>query len=431
MNTLIVTVDALRADHIGQYGYERDTMPVLDKLENRGTVFLNCFANGPYTRISIPSLHTSTYRGYQNIECLPTIASTLSDCGITTACIGTQTGFSSIEGELLFDNYVDLGRDEYHYRSNAHLDYLQYLRNISPRVAELIKDQLGLFRYLGYISAAEITKKAKEWIQAHTNDEFFLWLHYMEGHRPYGVHEESPLYTQKISEKRIRKLLKTAWQRTEDLKISEHKLLIDLYDSDLRYFSRHFDRLLDEMKKLDLLDETNILFTADHGEEFYDHGQFFHRNLPYDELLHVPLIVRKPDGRSNTVRKQRELVDVAPTILNFHDVKPPETFIGVDLFDDADRQVIALGSQMYDGQVIAGRWDGWKYIWSKECEFLFDLNSDILEEQNLVEEITDVRDEFRQSIPTELFRAPPEELREPKDAVDQERLEALGYLELE
>lgn len=444
MNTILVTVDALRADHLGQYGYERETMPALDRLTESGTLFENGFANGPYTRISVPSFHTSTYLAYQNIQSLPTIASALADELTHTGCIGTRTGFSSLEGNLHFDEYVDLGRDEYHRESeDAHplsrklIERVgDTLRSVPPvhRVANAFYEGFGKFgithfNYKGYRSAERVTDSAIDYLDQHSDTDFFLWIHYMEGHRPYGVHDENPTYTKSVSDKRIRGLMKAAGTSPDEVTIEEHTKIIDLYDSDLRYCSQHFDRLLDALQNRDLWDETNILFTSDHGEEFYDHGNYYHRNLPYDELLHVPLIVRSTENDRDVITEQRELLDLAPTILDFHVVEKPESFRGTNLFEDGNRNVITVGSQLQEGQTVAVRQDSYKYIWTEDGEQLFDLSDDSLEKQNTVDSSPAIRDELFRLIPAEILDEKKEELREPKGEVDKKQLEALGYLE--
>ena len=443
MSTILITVDALRADHLAQYGYERDTMPVLDRLIEDGTIFKNAFANGPYTRISVPSFHTSTYLGYQNIESLPTIASTLAAQNVQTVCIGTRTGFSSVEGDLHFDQYVDLGRDEYHAESEQAQPLTEkaveksgdILRSIPPvyRVANAVYESVGKFgmthfSYKGYQSAEQVTDSAVDWLSKQQDTDFFLWLHYMEGHRPYGVHDDNPTYTDPASDEQIRHLMRTAGTEPDAVTISEHTKMIDLYDSDLRYCSQQLERLLDELQDLNLWQESNIIFTSDHGEEFYDHDMYYHRNLPYDELLHVPLIVRSED-HAETVTEQRELLDIAPTVLNFHGVDQPESFCGKDLFQSGRRDIIAVGSQSQEGQTVAGRESGYKYIWTEDGEFLFNLSMDSMEEQNLIDERPEFRERFLEMIPPEILNAQEEQLREPDNVVDQKQLEALGYLE--
>lgn len=452
MNTILVTVDALRADHLGQYGYTRNTMPVLDRLIEDGIMFSNGFANGPYTRISIPSIHSSARLGHSRLDSLPTISSEFSDAGLTTASVGTRTGFKSAEGALHFDQYVTLGRDDYHEESGPERIHQQIANRFitsarstldnhpsAYQFAEGVYNTLpgtspgATFNYKGYTGAEDVTDAAIDWVSDHAGEDFFLWLHYMEGHRPYGPHEINPEYTSGVSHDRIRTLMKKAGTRPEEVTVAEQRKMIDLYDSDLRYCSKHIERLLDNIEELNLQSQTNVLFTSDHGEEFYEHEMFYHRNLPHDELLHVPLIVKPSEGSdsSGPIEGQRELIDVAPTILDFHDIPLPNSFEGEPLLSGSSRDVIATGSQSHDTPVVALQKDRYKYIYTPDNEFLFDLDSDPEERVNLASEQSALRQEYRSAIPEMFFQEAMthEELRDPENEVDRERLEALGYLD--
>lgn len=447
MNTLLITVDALRADHLGQYAYDRDPMPVLDRIADDGAIFENAFSNGPYTRISVPALHTSRHLAYQSIDEFPTIAEILGRQGIRTAGIGTQTGFADVEGGLGFDEFIDMERDDYHDRAERNRPTVHKLiEKIVPFVQSSdLAFSLGkkayhqlnpivgtIFNYLGYTSAAEVTDRAIEWIKSNDERSFFLWVHYMEGHRPYGVHDDDHAYvSDPVSEEEIKQLMKKAGTVPDEVTVKEHRRILDLYDSDLRYCSRHINRLFDFLESTDLWADSNVVFTSDHGEEFYDHGEYFHRNLPYRELIHVPLLVKAENVPDGTVTGERELLDVAPTIVHLHGCEPDVNgFQGRLLRDDADRSVISLGSAMYEDQVVGIRSDGWKYIHTGSGDRLFDLELDPREQDSVADRHPETVRELRSTVPDELYEATPEELRDPESVADRERLKTLGYLEI-
>jgi arylsulfatase A-like enzyme len=227
--------------------------------------------------------------------------------------------------------------------------------------------------------------------------------------------------------------MKKAGRTPDEMSIAEHDKIIDLYDSDLRYCSTHVERLFDSLQELNIWDDIDIVFTSDHGEEFYEHGEYFHRNLPYDELLHVPLIVRLPKtSTQEDITEQRELIDVAPTILDFHGVEKPTGFEGQNLFSGNSRDVIATGCQQQKPPVVAGRWDGYKYISTPDGEYLFDLSTNAFEDNNISAANESLCQQYRGAIPRQYFSEDlDEKLREPDDEVDRERLEALGYLEID
>lgn len=451
MNTVLVTVDALRADHLSQYGYERETMPVLDRIVDDGVQFTNAFANAPYTRISVPSFHTSQYLGYETIHDSPTLASVLGEAGVTTAGIGTQAGLNKVdvEGDLIFDTYVDFGADDRADKVNRDrplrdkvVSYVAYhdVMDVKPihTAAKAVYDRLPLaigspVRAGAYTSAERVTDGAVDWLSDHRDDEFFLWLHYMEAHRPHGVHDDVHEFADwSVDEETFHELARKAGIKPETVTPEERQRIVDLYDSDLRYCSRHVERLFDEMEALGLWEETNVLFSSDHGEGFGEHGHYFHRHQPYDELIHVPLLARGPAVPTrDPVDDQRELLDLAPTVCDWHGVDTSGLpFEGEHLLEGEGRQVIALGSQLNHGEVVAGRWDGWKYMSVEGEDRLYDLEADPGEQTSVADEHPDVVGEFRETIPDAIFEMDPEKLEVPDDAVEREQLEALGYLEV-
>jgi arylsulfatase A-like enzyme len=453
MNTVLVTVDALRADHLAQYGYDRDTMPVLDELCDQGVRYASAYSNAPYTRISVPAIQTSRRLGYTGLNRVRTLASVLGENGVDTCLVGTQVGMNLVDGEFGYDENVDLGRDDFQERATGERPLGERLLVTASAVAGSVSERLGRFErlhgtlqsayravvpdpefnYKGYVDAAQVTDRVLRWLEGREGGDFFLWVHYMEGHRPYGVHDDDPAFLDgPLDEGRIRELMKKAGTEPEAVSPAERDLLVDLYDSDLRYCSRHLRRLLEHLRASEDWDETNLLFASDHGEEFGEHGRFFHRNYPYDELIHVPLVVRTPETTGEVVHEQRELLDVAPTVCELHGVDTDGLgFEGTPLSEGGDRDVVALGSGTADEgeRTLAARIDGWKYVHSEATERLYDLEADPEERENVVRDHPEVVDDIRGRIPDGLFERDPERLSTPDDDVDRRQLEALGYME--
>jgi arylsulfatase A-like enzyme len=422
-------------------------MPALDRLTDGGSLFQSAFSNAPFTHFSIPSFHTSNYIGNNAIGDRPTIASTLSAEGITTATLGVHTGSRSVNHGLGFDEYQDLGREYYEESGQMDPDHsvpVQYIKDILapyPTVFKIAKKVYDIPYSLHssitpasgwsptiYSSAEELTDKALKWIETNGEDDFFLWIHYLEGHRPYGLHDPDPRYGQRISLEKNKKIWDTAGEQPDDLPVSDWKLLIDQYDSNLRYCSRHLNRLFDGLESQGIWDNTNILFTSDHGEEFYDHGMFSHHNIPYDELIHVPLIVKSNSRRDNQYEGQRELIDIGPTILNFFDVDIPGSFNGKDIFNEEVRTVISRGSWQFDRSLVAVRSDNWKYISTDSTVYLFDLTVDPNEERNVAKEYPNIIRKLHSLIPAGLEDSVPEDPGIPENEKKREQLEALGYI---
>lgn len=447
MKTVLLTVDALRADHLAQYGYERETMPVVDRLLDEGVQFETAIANGTNTGVSLPSLLSSQYFGVDSVRDGPNVASTLSESGVTTAGFHSNALFSNrVKTVHGFDHYEDFGvsgdadeDDEETAKERVYNRLVETLRPIveqlgvrgyAESVQEFIFPASMIHEFSVYTDAATLTDEVLDWARDNADNDYFLWVHYMDLHRPYGIDVEDPAFGEYADEEEIQTLMAKAGVNPESITPEERERLIDLYDSDLRYTSKHISRLIDGFEELGVWAETGLVFTADHGEEFGEHGYYYHRNRPYDELVHVPLVVRYPARNEEAViSSQRELLDIAPTVCEWHDITPPEEFLGKPLFSGEDRQAITTGSFIEQSHVVAGRWDGWKYI-SVESEDteLFNINVDPNELQDVSAEYEGVVQEFEKTIPDSVFSGEPVTVHT-SDEDMQQRLADLGYLE--
>jgi arylsulfatase A-like enzyme len=494
MSSLLVTVDALRADHLGQYGYRRDTFPAADELVAAGgTRFDAAFANGTNTGVSLPSLLTSRYVGHERARTGPTVASALPD-DVATLGVHSNVYFASRAGEPAgFDEFETFGvlgdgagdgddgatgdaeaagrgatTSATHRLFRRTMDLVRPtvealgVRDLADRVQRFVFPA-GLIHELSvYEDAAATTDRVLAWLDGLPADrEFFAWVHYMDPHRPYGIDLDDPAYADPATESEIRDLMATAGVHPDRVTDDQRRRIVDLYDSDVRYTSEHVARLFAGLRERDRFEDAAVLLTADHGEEFGEHGRYFHRNRPYDELLHVPLFVKPPgtgagdgdgagtedghgsgaDGagrgsgaaaRPSVVTDQRELLDLAPTVCAFHGVDPPAGFLGEDLFAGGPRRVIATGS-FRDGDVVGVRADGWKYVDvddGAERE-LYDLGADPDERESVAERHPDRCRALRASVPDALFDADTEGVPDEGDVDDdvRDRLEGLGYLE--
>jgi arylsulfatase A-like enzyme len=450
--TILITVDALRASRLSQYGASRDPMPVLDSLTSEGTVFLSAFANAPYTALSVPAMLTSknipwdpdtglTIGEFLQENKQSTVASKLSKNGVITGMVGTRTGFTGgTQFSGGFDYVSDLEKKDPDIELNDLSILEELFKSISYNVSKIpkkLEQRLAYYR-LGhnpYFSAEEVTDEAINWIESNYSSDFFLWIHYMEGHRPCGVHHKNHKYCKdKIGDNEILKLNRKAGTRPKKMSVDDHFWLTNLYDSNLAYCSDHISRLFGKMRTLSIFDDTNVIFTSDHGEEFYDHGMYFHRNLPYDELLRVPLIFKKSGGNQrDKVNKQRELLDIAPTIIGEHDVSiRKNSFEGKHLLNDEDRRVISLGCGYLPNNknVVAVRDKGWKYIHVAGEHYLFNIDENKSETNDVSDKNQKKTNELFNSIPTKFFGETATR-PEPTSQENREQLEALGYMEVE
>ncbi len=457
--TVLITVDALRADHLAQYGYHRDTMPALDRLTDDGVRYDRAFANGAHTQLSIPSILTSRLDGLGAAKQGPTVATVLRDAGVSTAGFHSNSvvsrDFPSVHG---FDEWYDFsdhatGSDE---RSNDQSGLAERVSDTAAAAAQTVLKRLR--PYLGdkewavklrravvpdsvvheptpYADAEFVTDRVVEWVSDHADDPFFAWVHYMDPHRPYGYSLSDAAYVDAVPPRgEIDRLMAKAGVSPDAVTEAEREHIVDLYDSDLRYLNAHLDRLFDELQSLGIWESGSVLLTADHGEEFGEHGSFYHRNKPYDELVHVPLIESPPGnaGRS-VVDGQRELLDVGPTVLQRHGVDIPDAFEGRPLDAGDDRTVVAAAVRN-DRLMLGVRANGFKYVTTEHGdEELYDLSTDPAERTDVVAENEAQATSLRAAIPDGAFdiRTSVEQLDElgETDEKAKHRLEALGYLE--
>jgi arylsulfatase A-like enzyme len=381
-----------------------------------------------------------------------TVASVVSDRGITTGGFHSNTAISTQYEDIPgFDTYIDFvdelnknGADSIHqpsYKRAYHsltdilkpvVEKVPIMNSVARTVHEKFVSESIRHEYTAYIDAESLTDELISWSEEHADEEFFLWAHYMDPHRPYGIHLDDPVFLDRTPDReQIKQLMPKAAERPGEVTESEWELMIDLYDSDIRYVSDHLDRLLNTFKKLDIWDSTRIIFSADHGEEFGEHGYSFHRNRGYDTLTHVPLLVNLPNETGQSHPGVRELLDVAPTIASFYDA-PTESFTGKNLFNDDDRSVVSVGSIRDDDKSVAVRTNEYKYIYSwlddnNKTEETYDLSIGENEEGTINN--ADIIADLRSRIPETIVEGDFSVERSANTEAAKRRLQDLGYLE--
>jgi arylsulfatase A-like enzyme len=299
-NLIVISLDALRADHLGCYGYFRDTSPNIDKMAEAGVLFEWAISQASFTLPSMVSLFTSKYVRSHKVD---RVERWLPDREVTLAEVLRENGYRTgafIYNAVQFDPSFGLsqGFETYHY---------------------------------GYEAGEEIERKesfekslpvALSWIGRHKQEKFFVFLHANDIHTPYHSPLEDyfdPSYRGRLDNEYFSYgsgFHKRNFARTH----REIEHIIAHYDGGIRYVDSFVGRLMHKIDEWDLRDKTIIILLADHGEILADRGmRFCHGFSLHDEELHVPLIILHPGLKKQGVRiaHQVQLIDVMPTILDF------------------------------------------------------------------------------------------------------------------
>jgi arylsulfatase A-like enzyme len=417
-NVILITIDCLRADHVSCYGYSRNTTPKLDEIANNGILFKQAIVNGCPTLSSFPAILASNYpplhidRQADAMKNNTSIAAILSNSDYQTAAFHSNPFLSRVYGyDKGFDIFDDnLGNEtSFLRRSKFKLEDLLTSLSLGQLYLMLIRlyDRYFRFRIEGResvkVRADILNRKAISWLKD-CSGKFFLWLHYMDVHHPCSPPDEYlnqflPRTTSMQEKRRI------AYRPIVDIyldKMSNHdyEVLISLYDASIRYVDEAVGQLIVELKKLNLYDDTVIIITADHGQEFGEHGRFIPWEL-YDTSLHVPLIMANSGaGEGLVIEKQVSLIDLAPTILDLVSIESADNFQGRSLLPVIEGrnpisplimsiQLNLPSSRFSHIRAISCRSEDWKYICTEKYDGtnvkqeLYDLKNDPGETKNL------------------------------------------------
>jgi len=307
-NIIIISVDTMRADHMGIYGYSRNTTPNIDRFAKTALIFTNTVSASSFTVPSVASLFTSLYPsehgaiGKDQMTLAPsnlTLAEILADNGYRTACFSASPFVSPEFG-------FGQGFQNFFLINSPHAHALNQL--LIP------------------------------WLSAHYQEQpFFLYVMYFDPHQPYEAPPPYDALFQKDSTgKKLwpDQMLKQKPVRISKLKSSlsatELEFVKSQFDSEVAYVDHFLGELLDQISARGLLDNSLLVLTADHGEEFLEHHGFGHSRTLYREVLAVPFIFYHP-AISEPGRKIEQMVrtiDCLPTILDFAGISPPQEIQG-------------------------------------------------------------------------------------------------------
>jgi arylsulfatase A-like enzyme len=330
LHVVILGIDTLRHDHLGCYGYGRNTSPVIDDLAKEGVLFENCIAASPWTLPSFASVFTSLYpsqhgavhfRKSMRADC-PTLAGILKNAGYATGAI--------INAPYLKRKFkMDRGFDFY--------NMPEEIRN-----------------------ADDTTEDALAWIDQVADQPFLIFVHYFDPHLPYSPPAPydtifDPDYAGTMKNVYLPKHLpayrRAEFEQMKSISEDDWNHIRALYDGEVAFTDQAIGKFIDALAERGLDDNTLVVILSDHGEELYDHGGFEHGHSLYNEVIKVPLIFYLPDKLPGDMRigKQVRLIDVAPTILDLLGIDPDPGFEGVSveaLLENPHANVAAEGTML-------------------------------------------------------------------------------------
>lgn len=332
-NVVVLLIDTLRADALTTYAETRVRSPQMDRFAREGTVFERCVAPANWTKPSCASvltgLHPPSHRALSEAAAISSSTQLVSQHfqqgGFQTAAF-IANGYMAAE--------FGFNRGWNHYRN--------YIRERQPTEAE------------------NVFGEALAWMEQNREQRKFVYIQTIDPHVPYDPPDEdlrlydANAYEGPVSPRSTGNLLEDFKRERVSLSGRDRNRLRALYDGEVTYHDRHFGRFLDRLGELNMLDDTLIIATADHGEEFFEHDSVGHGHSLYEELLHVPLVMRMPGLVPGGERSGQvvALTDVTPTALDAAGINIPDSVEGRSLVPDLRGRPAPLISAGF-----ASKWD--------------------------------------------------------------------------
>ena len=375
------------------YGYARNTTPFIDAYAKDGVLFSSLYCQAIPTHPSFTSVYTGQYAITHGI---------VSHGGVRNLDRGTP-----VLPEILQQNgYTTCAVDNLYRQKEWFARGYEFY--INPRLQGRLQQT---------IPCEEYNARAVPWLRSHANEKFFLFVHYWDPHTPYLPPEgyRHLFYDGDPCDPKNRSL-EPVWEHpySKHLKgwfdqlmpgITDAEYIVAMYDGEIRYVDDRLRELLGTLEELGLVDDTLVVIFGDHGETMYKHRIYFDHHGLYDDVIHVPLIIKWPGARQKGVRVSHlvQHVDVAPTILDMVGIPLSDSMEGKSLVSYVNEK---SGEPIYPFLVTEEctrmmkwglRTDQYKYILSREQDYqgwpmreLYDLMSDPHEMKNIVEEYPDV-----------------------------------------
>ena len=397
-HVILITVDTLRADVLSSYGSQSVKTPNIDGLSEDGVLFKNAYSSAPWTLPSFASIMTGlppgTHLTTTPSSKLPTEFKTIAEYMLDS---GYYTG-AFVKNIFLHPEYnIDQGFiDYYHYPK-----FNRYVRSfgralINFTIKYTLRDNANL---RDDVTTENITDLSIGWLKENRDKDFFLWVHYFDPHQPYAPPEVYMADESKPPHRIGMEFNGAKHIRSGHLVLStrEREWIKELYDAEVRYVDDNLGRLFEYLKKSGLYEDSLIILTSDHGEEFWDHGGFEHGHALYNEVIHVPLIIKLPgenrtgeeNMRVSTQSLMRTILDAGgieyeknsliagslyPLIQGNGTEINEEPLVSTGLLYYEDRESLILGDMKYIHSLITNE------------EELYDLANDPDEQNTLSDE---------------------------------------------
>jgi arylsulfatase len=443
-NLVVCVIDAARADHVGGYGYPRETTPNMDELAKESVIFRNHFSPYPSTKPSTASLLTGLYPDTHCIVGRKTMDAAIRTLEELLKGAGFHTAFFS--SNAVAAPAVGIGGD-----------FERVFVNPSA-LGSAKKERIGLPEGDIWRTPEGLTQVFGKWLSGERRSRFFAYLHFLPPHNPYDAPDELKALFADSPPRGVRyghfefPETRPSYGRMKALPPQQWQ---NLYDANLRWADWGVGEMVRLLRARDLLDNTLLIVTSDHGEAFGEHGYIYHSHAVYDEFVHIPLLIRFP-GRQRLVGDVAALtqtVDLLPTVLDLYQIPHPRGRIqGSSLLSLLNGKMSRLRDYVF--ATCAEPWpsylvrdQSWCLILYRggKLRALYDLRSDPAQAHNVAAEHPDTAARmiaaFRafahtQARPLAQFisptaaAAPVSEVPQSKLPPQTRReLEALGYLE--
>ena len=385
---LLYVVDTLRADHVSCYGYKRETTPNLDRFASEHALFKNAYSVASWTRASAATILTGLFPKHNKTasrndklpDALVTLAEILQENGYYTASFVTNV---NLDHSLGFAQGV-----------NRHTALIE----IVPVTQSITSDVIN----------AQILEFFETFLTRDNRKPLFLLVWSMDPHAPYtplesvknrfDIDQYTPIDTYDF------KFVEKLWTGQIRPTASQIEYIKTRYDQEIYFNDQSFGKLLDMLKTRNIYDDAIIVFTADHGEEFYEHDGVGHGRTLYNEQIKIPLIIKAPCIEPGEHQEWAQLIDIYPTILDVLGIQAPYPLDGVSLLQPTDPTRPLYFEENFGGNILNAVLDHRKKVILNQVAYRPPLNNpvpiiesfaleDQAEQQNL--DLSSFEDELR------------------------------------